>query len=257
VTNSFDFGANWLDFSQSVLDQDRLVQASQSLETLLGPGALKGQSFIDVGSGTGLFSLAAKKNGAGPVIGLDINPTCIAVAQKNAIRFGLHDQTQFCQINILDTAQVSQLSPANIVYAWGSLHHTGQLSLALQNTASLVKPNGYLIVAIYNKHWSSPWWRRIKHAYVSAPRFCQKILIGLMLPIIAAAKFAVTGKNPFKKERGMDFRIDVIDWVGGYPYEYASPSEMTERLAALGFELQKMTLPAAPTGCVEYVCRKK
>ena len=257
MTNSFDFGANWLDFSQSVLDQDRLAQACDSLENLFGPSYLKGKSFIDVGSGTGLFSLAAKKNGADSVVGLDINPTCIAVAKQNALRFGLQNEPHFYQINILDTAQVSKLSPADIVYAWGSLHHTGNLSLALKNATRLVKPGGHFLVAIYNKHWSSPWWHRIKRAYVRAPRFCQKILIGLMLPLIAAAKFAVTGKNPFKKERGMDFRIDVIDWVGGYPYEYASPSEMTERLEALGFEVKKTILPATPTGCVEYICRKK
>ena len=33
----------------------------------------------------------------------------------------------------------------------------------------------------------------------------------------------------------MDFYYDVIDWVGGYPYEYATREEITARLQPHGF----------------------
>ncbi|MDO8609317.1 MAG: hypothetical protein Q7R95_02100, partial [bacterium] len=42
----------------------------------------------------------------------------------------------------------------------------------------------------------------------------------------------IRGKNPIKKmrdhgsKRGMDWIIDVHDWFGGYPYEYAGAGEL-------------------------------
>ena len=51
----------------------------------------------------------------------------------------------------------------------------------------------------------------------------------------------------------MSFYYDVIDWIGGYPYEYASRSQVKKIIEAKGFELVKVTKPPAPTGCNEFV----
>jgi 2-polyprenyl-6-hydroxyphenyl methylase/3-demethylubiquinone-9 3-methyltransferase len=71
--------------------------------------------------------------------------------------------------------------------------------------------------------------------------------------VIVVAKFLVTFKNPFNKERGMNFYYDVIDWVGGYPYEYASRNQIENFLNKKGFKLIKFYQSQAPTGCYEYV----
>jgi 2-polyprenyl-6-hydroxyphenyl methylase/3-demethylubiquinone-9 3-methyltransferase len=63
----------------------------------------------------------------------------------------------------------------------------------------------------------------------------------------------VTRTNPFYKERGMDFWFDVIDWVGGYPYEYASPKEVEQTIRDQGFLLQRYVPAQVPTGCNEFV----
>ena len=52
----------------------------------------------------------------------------------------------------------------------------------------------------------------------------------------------------------MDFMHNVIDWVGGYPYEYASVDEMKIFLKQLGFEILDVRPARVPTGCNEYVC---
>lgn len=78
----------------------------------------------------------------------------------------------------------------------------------------------------------------------------------LFYAVIYAAKFATTRQNPFKKERGMDFGYDVVDWIGGYPYEYASTGEITTFVTKLGFTTER-TIPAqVGTGCNEFVFRK-
>ena len=86
-------------------------------------------------------------------------------------------------------------------------------------------------------------------------------MIWIFIPIIFVAKWLVTFKNPFKMKRGMDFMHNVIDWVGGYPYEYASVGEMTARLQKLGFEFCKFDLqlcqPAAMSLFVKISGRMK
>src|SRR5437660_11663685 len=59
----FGFGDNWLDFARD-LPADRIGQAEKSLRRLLQSETLAGRSFLDVGSGSGLFSLAARRLGA-------------------------------------------------------------------------------------------------------------------------------------------------------------------------------------------------
>jgi 2-polyprenyl-6-hydroxyphenyl methylase/3-demethylubiquinone-9 3-methyltransferase len=71
------------------------------------------------------------------------------------------------------------------------------------------------------------------------------------------AKLIVTRKNPFKKQkRGMSFYYDVIDWVGGYPYEYADKDEVINYVEKLGFKCIKLVKPLVPTGCNEFVFQK-
>lgn len=88
------------------------------------------------------------------------------------------------------------------------------------------------------------------------PAALQRILITLMYPVIWLAKFLVTGKNPVKKERGMNFFYDVVDWVGGYPYEYTSVEETKRMVEPLGFKLIRDKAPVTPIGCHEYVFEK-
>jgi 2-polyprenyl-6-hydroxyphenyl methylase/3-demethylubiquinone-9 3-methyltransferase len=251
----FDFASNWQAFSEQRVDSDRVAIAVRSIQSLLGRDSLVGVSFLDVGCGSGLFSIAAHKLGASKVLGIDVNPRCIDVSKANLARLAPRAPVEFQIASALSPESLRQLGTFDLVYAWGSLHHTGSMWNAINNVLSLVAPRGTLVLAIYNRHLTSPVWKLIKWSYNQAPEWLQKLMVAFFAGIIYIAKFFVTWNNPLTKERGMDFWFDVIDWVGGYPYEYASPNELKQFMNRKGFRLCSLKAAQVPTGCNEFVFR--
>lgn len=251
----FDFGKNWQQFSEQRIDAARLGQACQSLRSLLQKDNLEGLTFLDVGCGSGLFSIAAYRLGAAKVVGLDVNAGCIEASNFNRDRLIPGAPVEFHAASALDPKQLEPFGVFDLVYAWGSLHHTGSMWIAIRNVASCVSPGGILVLAIYNKHVTSSFWRLIKQLYNNVPAVIQRLMIYLFAGGIYVAKLLVTRSNPLKKERGMDFWFDVIDWVGGYPYEYAAPEEIEINAREQEFTLERCVLARVPTGCNEFVLR--
>jgi 2-polyprenyl-6-hydroxyphenyl methylase/3-demethylubiquinone-9 3-methyltransferase len=251
---SFGFGENWKSFS-SLVDENRLEEARNSLQSLFGD--LSGKRFLDIGCGSGLFAIAAWQLGAKEVIGIDVDPVSVETSERNRDRFSPEAPIRFLNLSIFDEHEIQDLGSFDIVYSWGVLHHTGDMARAIEIAANLTNPGGLFMIAIYNKHYTSPVWKVIKWGYNILPSFLQKALIALFTPVIFVAKFVVTGKNPLKMKRGMDFMHNVIDWIGGYPYEYASAEEVISLVEPLGFRVLKTIKAAVPTGCNEFVFEKK
>lgn len=259
----FDFGQNWLEFSLQAITPERIVAADREFARLHADVPLESRSFLEIGFGQGLSLLIAQQKGA-LVVGCDINPKCAEALAITRRHFpALPVEPPIVVGSILEPAVVSRLrnvSPSgdglyDVVHSWGVLHHTGDMAKAFAHVAALVRPDGHLVVAIYNRHWSSRPWLLIKWFYVHSPGFLRRAMVGVLYPVIYAAKWLVTRRNPSGQQRGMDFYHNVVDWVGGYPYEYASIGEMTARLAPLGFILIKAVPAEVPTGCNEFVFR--
>jgi 2-polyprenyl-3-methyl-5-hydroxy-6-metoxy-1,4-benzoquinol methylase len=264
-TTQFDFGQNWLEYSRNALTPERIRAASEEFTYLHAGIPLNGHSFLEIGFGQGLSLLFASRAGA-RVVGCDINPKCAEALAVTREHFSeAHAEPRLVIGSILDAAVARQLQTAapdgsgfyDVVHSWGVLHHTGDMTIAIRHAAGLVRPGGHLVIAIYNRHWSSLPWLGIKWAYVHSPRWIQHGLIKLLAPVIYAAKWIVTGRDPRRQQRGMDFYYNVVDWVGGYPYEYASVQGINRRMEGLGFTPVRSVAAEVPTGCNEFVFQKQ
>ena len=252
---AFEFGANWRRFLR-VVDPVRIERAVESLRTMLGVTDLRGRTFLDIGSGSGLFSLAALRLGA-HVHSFDYDPRSVACAHELRRRYCNGGESWTIeQGSILDEDYVCRLGTYDIVYSWGVLHHTGHMMVALKNAARCVAGNGALFVAIYNDQgWTSRYWLAVKRCYVRVPP-TRWPLIALHAPYLVGLRWLVRwATDRLAVERGMSLWHDMRDWVGGYPFEVMRPEAMLEFLRGQGFVLTAIKTCGGRHGCNEFVAR--
>ena len=209
--------------------------ACESLERMLGTGKLRGKRFLDVGSGSGLFSLAAMRLGAASVYSFDFDSDSVACTSELRRRFYPEDpRWTVCQGDLLDDQFTTMLSRFDIVYCWGVAHHTGDMWRAAGRLARLVEPGGVLFTALYNDQgWMSRFWRRVKRLYCSGRP--QRIFVLLMfIPLLVGMGVIsdlLHGRSLLTRyrrphARGMSTFRDWFDWLGGYPFEVARAEEV-------------------------------
>lgn len=263
----FAFGKNWADFLDTV-DESRIAAAAESLRRLVGDDSLAGKSFLDIGSGSGLSSLAAHRAEA-RVVSFDYDEASVRCTEVIRERFGGPTPSwEVCRGSILDVAFVRSLGRFDIVYSWGVLHHTGEMRRGIELASGCVAPGGLFAIAIYHDQGgASRRWARIKRAYHGLPSRLRPIWVGLVAAIYES-KFALarllSGRNPLpfadwrakRTDRGMSVWHDWVDWVGGWPFEVSSPDDIINPLAERGFYLVRLRTVGGGWGCNEYVFRK-
>ena len=269
----FSFGRNWLNYVKNVADEAAIATAQESLLRFFTAEQLRGKVFVDAGCGSGLFSLAALRLGAAKALSFDLDAKSLEAAEFVRSKFAGKDAARWeiFQGDALDDNFLkSGKARGDIVYSWGVLHHTGAMHRAIENAFSLVNPGGLFALAIYNKTPATPFWLKTKEFYNYHPFFRPFMELGF--GALACAVYTARRRTlSLRRERGMNVFYDAVDWIGGYPYEYASFAEIKTFMEGLGAKLEKAVteLPSpensaaflakyrtAYTGCNEFLFRK-
>lgn len=269
----FAFGENWSRFL-SCVDDARIEEAERSLRQALHVERLDGKTFLDVGSGSGLFSLAARRLGA-TVRSFDLDPRSVECTREIKRRFFPDDGNWIVEEgSILDRAYLASLGRYDVVYSWGVLHHTGAMWEAIGSVADLVADRGALYLSIYNDQGSwSGRWRRIKRIYNRLPRFLRPFyVVAIMAPRELYYMFSIDdilhlnfhkriasyiGEwRSYKKRRGMSRWHDLVDWVGGYPFEVAKPEEVFRLFKSRRFVMEDFVTCGGGLGCNQFLFTK-
>jgi 2-polyprenyl-6-hydroxyphenyl methylase/3-demethylubiquinone-9 3-methyltransferase len=277
-TDRFEFGANWRRFLESV-NEDRIAAAITSLQQMLHLERLDGKTFLDVGCGSGLFSLAAHRLGA-TVYSFDYDLHSVNCTREMQRRFGVAGtHWTIEQGSALDAEYLAGLVTADIVYSWGVLHHTGDMWRAIELVSHKVASGGMFFLSIYNDQGPTTLrWIAVKRLYQRLPGFLRTLLvlaIGALLilrrmgaMLMSLLLRILTLRNPLtplqsfaqdvrkRDARGMHRWYDLVDWVGGWPFEVAKPEEIFRFLRDRGFVLLELKTCGAGMGCNEFVLRR-
>lgn len=260
----FEFGNNWRSFL-ALLDERRIEESERAIKISLGRDNLAGLRVLDIGSGSGLSSLAMHRLGAS-VTSFDYDAMSVECTRELRDRFAAgSERWEVMRGSVLDAPFMATLGSYDIVYAWGVLHHTGDMWRAIDLAASRVADGGQFLVALYNDQgWRSRLWWHIKRVYCSGSigRALVKTAFYPLFALYALALDLRQGNMPgtharnYARRRGMSLIHDWRDWLGGYPFEVASPAAVHSALIPRGFSLENETLTRG-WGCSEFVLRQQ
>jgi SAM-dependent methyltransferase len=256
----YGFGKNWDEFISRKLSDEIVEESVEHMRSFMRCDSLKGKTFLDIGCGSGIHSLAALRLGAESVVSFDYDDDSVLTTRKVREWSGVKAPWDIMQGSVLDAAFMAKLPKVDIVYSWGVLHHTGSMWEAIRNARIPLKDDGEFYIALYSSDiYLDPtpeFWIRLKRAYNQADPLTRKLMELKYVYWILIRSEIEAGRAPLGLmqaygKRGMTAWTDAKDWMGGYPIEFAGYEE-TRKFCKdeLGLDLANVL---TGEGCTEYL----
>lgn len=252
----FSFGRNWLDYSTKFIDENVVERHSADITSVLASVniAITGKTVLDIGCGSGISSASFLKQGASSVVAIDVDPNSVAATKNTVGKYCASTGSQnfvVRELSVLDPYFID-LGKFDLVYSWGVLHHTGDMWNAIKSAIKMVGEGGIFYVALYqagdkyNDHLKSKFY----FSFLDRPgkeRFLYDYLDNIYI------RRGIDIWIP--DSRGMIPFYDALDWLGGLPYEVATPEVLSSFCSQFGLtELKRV--PGSQGGNFIQIFRK-
>jgi 2-polyprenyl-6-hydroxyphenyl methylase/3-demethylubiquinone-9 3-methyltransferase len=255
---TFSFGENWKNFLTTV-GEEEIKKAEKEIKTWLGENGVNGKRVIDIGCGSGIHSSVLYSMGAKELVSFDYDKNSVEATTQVWKKADSPSHWHVVRGSVLDKDYLKTLGKFDIVYSWGVLHHTGEMWKAIENSIDLVNDKGEYWIAIYIDGPNYQKHLDLKRKYNKASAFGKKIMVYQYILRLMVGRL-LKGKNPFswnkKTDRGMNIYHDIIDWLGGLPYEVASRKEIEDFCNKRGLQLKRTEDAQFEGGCSIYLFAK-
>jgi len=200
---------------------------------------VKGRAVLDAGCGTGIFSIIFARNGAGNVIGIDISPGSLKTAQSLKEKFRLPN-VEFLKQDMLELPFGDETF--DIVWAWGTVHHTTDPFKAIAELARVLRHGGSLLLAVYKRTRLTFIHEVIRKTLLKTPPGSWTAIAKVLALFLGPVVFLF--KKREKSRKGEKLEELILDWYFVPIRHYYTHEEITAFLSGRGLVVEKF-LPAS------------
>jgi ubiquinone/menaquinone biosynthesis C-methylase UbiE len=208
-------------------------ESKKHLELFFNENEIKDKRVLDAGCGTGIFSIIFAGKGAKEVIGIDISEGSLSTGRKLKRKFNLEN----LQFQIQDMLNLPfNDNTFDIVWAWGTVHHTTNPFKAMNELTRVLKKDGKILFAVYKRTSLTPLHEIIRKTLIQIPKNfwipISKIMAVFLYPVV------LLFKKREKLRKGESLEELILDWYFVPIRHYYTPDEIRAYLENKGFQIE-------------------
>ena len=212
----------------------RYSSSKEHWEIFYHPAEARDKLVLDAGCGTGIFSFIFAKKGASRVVGIDISELSLKTAQYLKKKHGV-ENTDFQRVNMLKLP--FQNASFDMVWSWGTVHHTTDPLLAIEELIRVLKHEGSLLLAIYRKTGLTFLHETLRRILLRLPKKTWGPFSFMLSLVLAPGVFLF--KRRQKSRKGEKLEELILDWFFVPLRHYFLPAEIKIFLRRRGLVIEK------------------